>query len=269
MEANKIMEADLDDIIFEKRNKAYGAYFLRRNYFRNISMGGFIAIFFISFGMSTPTILNHIKGKVEVVKETKSKNVVTKLKAPPPMDQKKPPPPPPKVKVDPPKEIKFKKPDIKKDDTKLNKDDQPDMSKLKNLPVGKNDKTDGKMKYDANIPLQKKIIDDAPKVFKSVEIMPQFPGGDAKLFEFLQANLQYPSMARELGKQGTVIINFVVGPDGKPHDFIVKKPLGSGCDEEALRVCNLLPNFTPGLQNGKPVSVYFNLPINFKLNSGQ
>ena len=100
-----------------------------------------------------------------------------------------------------------------------------------------------------------------------LEVLPQFPGGNDSLFAFLERNLHYPPMARQLGKQGTVIVNFCVDSTGKITNLLIKKPLGSGCDEEALRVVNLLPNFSPGIQNGKAVNVYINLPINFKLNS--
>ena len=103
--------------------------------------------------------------------------------------------------------------------------------------------------------------------YKMVDVMPQFPGGDQALFEFLMKNLQYPSIAREKGTMGTVIVNFTVTTTGEIDAIKIIKSVGDGCDEEALRVVKLLPNFIPGTQNGKPVSVYFNLPINFKLNS--
>ena len=103
------------------------------------------------------------------------------------------------------------------------------------------------------------------EIFTIVEEMPDFPGGVAKLQEYLIKNIKYPQMARESGIQGRVFVNFVVEPDGHVSNVNVMRSLGGGCDEEAIRVVKAMPKWKPGKQRGKPVRVSYILPVNFKL----
>ena len=103
------------------------------------------------------------------------------------------------------------------------------------------------------------------EIFTVVEEMPEFPGGMAKLAEYLAKNIKYPQLARESGIQGRVFINFVVENDGSVTNVKVMRSLGGGCDEEAMRVVKSMPKWKPGKQRGKPVRVSYNLPVNFKL----
>ena len=116
--------------------------------------------------------------------------------------------------------------------------------------------------------VEPKPVDDVKKpeeVFRSVEQMPQFPGGDAALMKFLSSHINYPPMAAENGVQGKVIVQFVVDKTGKVGEVKVIRSLDKDLDHEAIRVCQALPKFTPGRQNGRPVSVWYTLPIQFKL----
>ena len=118
--------------------------------------------------------------------------------------------------------------------------------------------------------VEPKPVDDVKKpeeVFRSVEQMPQFPGGDAALMKFLSSHINYPPMAAENGVQGKVIVQFVVDKTGKVGEVKVIRSLDKDLDHEAIRVCQALPKFTPGRQNGRPVSVWYTLPIQFKLQS--
>ena len=103
------------------------------------------------------------------------------------------------------------------------------------------------------------------EVFLSVEENPEFPGGPAKLLEYVQKNLKYPMMARESDIQGKVFVGFVVEKDGSVSNVKVLRGIGGGCDEEAVRVVQSLPKFKPGKQRGNPVRVAYTLPIVFKL----
>lgn len=103
------------------------------------------------------------------------------------------------------------------------------------------------------------------EIFTVVEEMPEFPGGMAKLAEYLAKNIKYPQLARESGIQGRVFINFVVEHDGSVTNVKVMRSLGGGCDEEAVRVVKSMPKWKPGKQRGKAVRVSYNLPVNFKL----
>ena len=98
-----------------------------------------------------------------------------------------------------------------------------------------------------------------------VEQMPEYPGGEQKMAEFLEKNIVYPQIAKESGIQGTVYISFVVTKEGKVKGAKVMRGIGGGCDQEALRVVKSMPDWKPGKQAGKAVPVQFNLPVKFKL----
>ncbi|MBR4828805.1 MAG: energy transducer TonB [Muribaculaceae bacterium] len=102
-------------------------------------------------------------------------------------------------------------------------------------------------------------------IFKSVEQMPQFPGGEAALMKYLASHINYPPMAAENGIQGRVIVQFVVDKTGKVGEVKLARSVDKDLDNEAVRVCKSLPKFTPGRQNGQPVSVWYTLPVTFKL----
>ncbi len=103
------------------------------------------------------------------------------------------------------------------------------------------------------------------EVFTIVEEMPAYPGGDAKLYEYLGKNIKYPQIARESGIQGRVFVNFVVEPDGSVSNVKVMRGIGGGCDEEAVRVIKTMPKWKPGKQRGKAVRVTYTIPVVFKL----
>jgi periplasmic protein TonB len=98
-----------------------------------------------------------------------------------------------------------------------------------------------------------------------VEQMPAFPGGEEALYKFLSTNIKYPTVAKETGISGTVVISFIVEKNGEISNARVIKGIGGGCDDEALRVIKSMPNWSPGKQLGKPVRVQFNLPVKFSL----
>ena len=103
------------------------------------------------------------------------------------------------------------------------------------------------------------------EIFQIVEEMPQFPGGEAKLMEYVAKNIKYPQIARETGIQGRVFVGFVVEPDGSISNVKLLRGIGGGCDEEAMRVIKSLPKWKPGKQRGKAVRVSYQIPVFFKL----
>lgn len=103
------------------------------------------------------------------------------------------------------------------------------------------------------------------QVFVSVEQMPKFPGGDAELMKYIQEHLRYPTMAAENNIQGKVVVQFVVTKNGSVGEVKVIRSRDQDLDKEAVRVVKSLPNFIPGRMNGQPVNVWYTLPINFKL----
>ena len=103
------------------------------------------------------------------------------------------------------------------------------------------------------------------EVFKTVEQMPQFPGGEAALMKYLASHMNYPPMAAENNIQGRVVVQFVVDKTGMVGEVKVVRSVDKELDKEAVRVCKSLPKFTPGRQNGQAVSVWYTLPVTFKL----
>lgn len=111
--------------------------------------------------------------------------------------------------------------------------------------------------------VEEEVVEE--EIFTIVEDMPSFPGGEAKLFEYLGKNIKYPQIAKEAGISGIVYVNFVVDTNGEITDVKVLRGIGGGCDEEAMRVVKNMPKWSPGKQRGKPVKVSYNLPIRFSL----
>jgi len=108
--------------------------------------------------------------------------------------------------------------------------------------------------------------DDDEKAFEVVEKMPAFPGGDKALLEFLSKNIKYPVEAQKKGLQGRVVVNFIVEKNGSINHANVIRSVDPLLDAEALRVVQSMPNWTPGMHNGKAVRVKYNIPVLFQLN---
>lgn len=113
--------------------------------------------------------------------------------------------------------------------------------------------------------IQEQNVIPEPQIYSYVEQMPAFPGGDSQLMEFIMRNIKYPEIAKEQGVQGKVIVNFIVDEEGKIININVVKSLSKECDAEAMRVVRLMPQWKPGMQNGKKIKTKMNLPISFKL----
>ncbi len=102
-------------------------------------------------------------------------------------------------------------------------------------------------------------------VFMEPEKMPQFPGGLPEMDKFINTKLNYPREAVKSNVQGTVFVGFVIDTDGKVKDVRVLKGIGSGCEEEVVRVLQQMPQWQPGTENGSAVAVSYSLPVDFKL----
>jgi len=109
------------------------------------------------------------------------------------------------------------------------------------------------------------IINEAGHPYTYVESMPKFADGQEAMYQFIYSNLKYPELAKKNEISGQVIVQFVVSKEGEIKNAKVVRGLGSGCDEEALRLINSMPRWKPGMHNGSPVPVTFTLPIRFVL----
>jgi protein TonB len=266
--------ATLDDIVFANRNKAYGAFSLRKGYRADITKSTLIGATLFIFAMFSPALIDAIKG--DEPKEEVMVNVDLMNLPPPPLDPTEPPPPPPPP-VEQPKvaTVKFLPPEVKMDEKVPEETPPPTVEDLKEAVIA--DKT---VEGDPNAnevivapeqvaaPSKGTVVEAAPaeeKVFTVVEQQPEFPGGTAEMYKYLGKNIKYPSAASRANVSGRVFMSFVVNTDGSIQDVAVLKGLGFGCDEEAIRVVKAMPKWKPGKQSGRAVRVKYNLPINFQL----
>jgi len=267
-----ILDQKWIDVVFSSRNKAYGAYELRRDNSKNTSRALIIAIIVFVFVVALPTIINRIQGLIpKADQKVKITDVV--LLPPPPVDQtKKPPPPPPeppKPKVD---QVRFPPP-VVKPDNEVKEKDPPTVKELQVADPGQKDQKgdpNADIRIDepvGNSDIKQVVEADPNQIFTSVEQVPEFPGGLDKFGAYLGKSIRYPAVARENGTQGRVIVTFVVERDGALTDIKVTRGIGSGCDEEAVRVLKNSPKWKPGIQNGRPVRVQYSVPISFTLAS--
>lgn len=121
-----------------------------------------------------------------------------------------------------------------------------------------------KTNEDKHAEIEAREIFDEQEVFQIVEKMPAFPGGEQELMEYIANNVVYPEKAREEGIRGRVFVGFVVEPDGSISNVKMLRSIGGGCDEEAMRVVKSMPKWKPGIQDGKAVRVFYQIPIFFK-----
>lgn len=256
------------DLIFEGKNKEYGAYDHRKKSYRRHFEALILATFLFLLGAFLPDILHFIMPKqreLMVSVRTLSDIQLDKPKQPVENILKEIPPPPPLRNT-----IKFTPPVIRPDE-QVREEDEPKMQKEvveQKAAIGTVDFSKGTDDVAAPIAKQaQKITEEGEdKPFLVAEKEPQFPGGEIELAKFLRANLKYPAKAQEAGVQGKVIVNFVVGRDGKITHIKVVRGIGAGCDEEAVRVLEKMPSWTPGEMGGKAVPVYFTFPVVFHLD---
>jgi protein TonB len=250
-------QSDIDDLLFEHRNKNYGAFVLRRRYSKNMSSGILISIMIFLLVLLLPAVnwdrnttvyeMHEIflesppemklpasgstaaaSNKKEATKEKEIKKNVT------PSEQKK----------------VVKDEDLKPEPSKNN---QPADS-IKNEPTvdSSNAKKSSGTSGDADLP------------FDVAEVMPQFPGGQTSLSRLISSLLVYPPLALQNKIQGTVIVGFIIDKNGRVVNPKILKSLYPACDEEALRVVRLMPNWVPAKSQGRAVSINFRIPIEFR-----
>jgi len=257
MENEKIKAPAFDDIVFESRNKEYGAYKLRTKYNRTVMWALLVGIVIIATTIITPYLnakaLENKMKRAERQVEIKMENLdqPNETVAPPP-----PPPPPPADVVQqqryvPPVVVDSIKPE---DVTQLMTADDAQVE-IKDQEVVE--------VVEVKEEVQEAEPEEIP--FVVVEEMPMFPGGDAELLKYIGLNTVYPDIAKENNIQGRVIVRFCVTAKGGVSQVSILKGVDPELDKEAIRVVNTLPSFKPGKQGGKPVPVWYMVPITFTL----
>ena len=255
----------MDEIVFEHRNKEYGAYVIRKMYNKYLNRALLLAIIVLLAALAYPLISSYYTQKrAKYIEKSASAEFLEmekpKEEAPPP-----PPPPPPPAALE--QKVKFVAPVVTIEEVVEDVDifNQDDLSQTTtNEPV-----TIAEEFVAAPV---EEVIEEAEETqpaLISVEEMPSFVGGDEARSRFLSENIVYPRQASETGIQGTVYVSFIVDSKGNITDVKVLRGIGGGCDEEAVRVVKLMPRWHPGKQNGKNVRVLINMPIQFKLQGTQ
>jgi len=260
MEANKIMNADILDILFEGRNKEYGAYELRKSYNKRMirSLIIMLAVCLLIFvGSVIAKKISESQPKQMVVEDVKLEEIKTEKKDEPP-----PPPPPPK---EPPKvEVtKFTPPKIVKDEEVKPEEKPPEQEKLEDTKIGAFNQ-EGEKSDVVEAPVEKGTgTVEAPKVqeadydkeFTSVQVEAKFPGGQDAWRKFLERNLNNQTPADNGAAPGnyTVTVSFLVSKDGSISEVQALSDPGYGCAAEAVRVIKKGPKWTPAIQNGRNV----------------
>ncbi len=266
---------DALDIVFAQRNRAYGAYLLRREYPVNLGKALSIGLLLIGLFVILPRLLHAFAGLVPERMVLEDRVVVI---GPPPVIDKPivPPPPPPPVTPPPPARatITFVPPVVLKDD-QVKQEDPPAQKDLLDKVGDIDTKTavgdpdapplDIDPKDFGSVVVNNVEPEDEPLDGFAVNKMPSFPGGERDLMAFLAKNIEYPTLAKEANIEGIVVLGFVVGKDGSINDINIMKDIGGGCGKEALRVVKNMPRWTPGEANGHLVKVRFTLPVRFKL----
>ena len=271
MDVNKILSSDLLDLVFEGRNKSYGAYELRKTYTKRLTTAllstALVALLALGASFLASTISKKKKEKFDI-------NPVELAKIDEPEEKKVEPPPPPPPKVEPPKVemTKFTPPKIVKDEEVKKEDIPPEVEKLEDTKISIVNQEGVK---DLNIAappvdqgkqiIEEKKPEDENKVFEKVEIDASFPGGERAWANYLRKNLDANVPVDNGAPAGTytVIVRFIVDKQGNISDVRPMTKHGYGMEDEAVKIIKKGPAWEPAVQNGRKVNAYRSQPITF------
>ncbi|MBF9238415.1 energy transducer TonB [Hymenobacter sp. BT683] len=277
MTNSQLATASLDDIVFDGRNRHYGAYQLRAAYQRHVSRALVIATAVFALLIAVPVVARMLEDKAPAV--LPKAPAVNELIAPPLGPDVVTPPEPAAAKppVQPPRPATIKDlvPVVVKEKDAPAESEVPERNQLLEKASGFVT-TEG----DPNAAPDAGPVDLEPglgkgpaadivkeRIYVSVEQMPELPGGGGTtaIVAAIQRAVKYPSLALRNGVEGRVFVSFTVNPKGEVVNVAIVKGLGSGLDEETMRAINSLPRFIPGKQNGREVSVSFTVPVTYKI----
>lgn len=245
----------LDEIVFEYRNKAYGAYLLRKIYKKHVTIGVIIATTVLLIGVTVPLIAGYLN-KQRIINEEKTVGAELTNMNKPPEDVPPPPPPPPPEELE--QKVAFKAPIVVTDSV-----EESAIFVQDDLALQSQNTTVDTTEF---VVQENTVIQEVKEeAFLVVEEMPTYPGGDDAMNAYFGNNIVYPDLERENGVQGLVVISFVVEKDGSLSNVSIYKGLTPNLDEEAIRVVRKMPKWNPGMQTGRNVRVIINLPLRFTL----
>ena len=271
------------DLVFEGKNKDFGAYVIRTESTKRHNMAvlwtliGAVAVAALAFGLVKAN--QYLEERRLAGQQDQTEifmDMSQEAEEQEPEQQRVEPEKPEVLPEEVLKSVKVTELQIVEDEKVKKEDEIKTQDELKETETAFGQKDNEKGTEDRNVTrtLKEEVVvekkEEKPKevkeeVFRSVEQMPQFPGGEAALMKYLQSHIQYPAMAAENNVQGRVVVQFVVDKTGKVGEVKVVRSVDKDLDKEAVRVCKSLPKFTPGRQNGQAVSVWYTLPVTFKL----
>lgn len=249
-----------DDLVFENRNKEYGAYLVRKSYTQHMTTGLGLSVAVACLLLILPRILNLIGNGNSIIPPIElPADAGTIFTQPPTVPLPKPPPPDQARSVTPPVNLP---PEVVTTETT---DVIPTVDELSEA-MPSTDDGKGAVPTEASTG----IIDAPPapienKIFIHAEVMPEYDGGLKKMMQYISGRIRYPASAQRQGIEGTVYISFVIDEEGKVTDVSVTKGISADIDKEAVRVIASMKKWTPGMQNKRAVSVRMTLPIKFQL----
>ena len=261
------------DMVFEHRNKAYGAYVLRRDYNKSLQQAILSILSVITLFCFGNFIRENMHAKAKTISDPFiNLNTAQVGKIAPPAPKIKPPVPPKHSAIGIATAANAEKKVVANDKAPVdsiptNKDLADLESGLKANPNGATGigATDGDGK-ERVFEVAKETLPSPAQVFNIVEQMPEFPGGENALMSFIAHNVEYPSLERDISISGKVISQFTVNEDGTISDIQIVRSPSNGFSKEVCRVLKKLPNFKPGIQGGRAVKVRLTLPVAFKLD---
>jgi len=259
------MEKDLknvpsfDDLVFENRNKEYGAYKIRKKYNRTVLLAILVGTLILATAVVTPYVMATVsQGRIkreEKAVQAQMENLDQ------PNEEVAPPPPPPPPPVEAQAQARYVAPVIV-DSVKV--EDKVSLATVDDARESVQDEAVVEVVEEVKEEVQEEAKEE--EVFLVVEEMPSFGSGTANDFRsYVSANMKYPEVAAENGIQGRVFVQFVVEADGRITNVKVLRGVDPALDKEAVRVIESSPKWNPGKQRGKPVRVSYTFPITFVL----
>ena len=258
----QVTSSSRNEVVFDERNKEYGAYEIRSNYDRNLIL--IILGIAATIGIAYGTYL-FIKSLPEEVVEAPPIDTSMFTIEAPPLDEEVPPPPPvEEVPVQLEKTVEFLPPVVTDEPVDNPPPIQEAMTDTKASTQTNDIETETFTPPTVTAP---KVVEKEEEILTFVAEEASFPGGTAEMMKYLGKNIKYPEVAIQAGIQGKVTLRFVVGKDGSIENVTVARgvPGCPECDKEAIRVVKSMPKWKPAKNDGKVVKSYFNLPVTFKL----
>ena len=268
------------DIVFEGKNQEFGAYEMRKNSDARHNKAMIVVVIIIGILFLIPLLINTVLPKAEErpedVTEQAMVNLADAVEEEEQIEEEQQRYEEPEPEVLPEEVLNTVKvtelaivddDKVKAEDEIKNQDDLKETTTAfgqSDFDKGTDDRNVVREHKDEIVVEEKKPVEEN-KVFTAVEQMPQFPGGESALMQYISKNIKYPPVAMENGIQGRVVVQFVVTKTGKIGEVKIARGKDPDLDKEAMRIVKSLPDFIPGKMNGQAVNVWYTLPVTFKL----